>query len=167
MKNILTLYKPWIKRQITYRVEEEIGPKKTEDDPWKQNDYQGTVRAKSRGEGSRSAVMIFTFIMCLVAIAALVLILLMWFGKMGERCGCSTSDGKYVDKARLCESMYPDAALLVLVFMYVCLDRSRSSVIRVQFLSAHVPHPLFYLIYKLLNHWIPVWLDHVVISYPV
>ena len=92
-----------MKRQITYRVEEEIGPKETKDDPWKQNDYQSTVREKYRGEGSRSAVMIFTFIMYLVAIAALVLILLMWFGKMGERCGCSTGDGKYVDKARLCE----------------------------------------------------------------
>lgn len=81
-----------MKRQITYRVEEEIGPRETKDDPWKPNDYQSTVRAKSRGEGSRSAMMIFAFIMCLLAIAALVLILLMWFGKMGERCGCSTGD---------------------------------------------------------------------------
>ena len=93
-----------MKRQITNRVEEEIGPKEIKDDPWKQNDYQCTVRATSREEGSRSAVMIFTIIMCSVAIATLVLILLMWFGKMGEGCGCSTSDGKYVDKARLCES---------------------------------------------------------------
>ena len=126
-----------MKRQITYRVEEEIGPKETKDDPWKQNDYQSTVREKYRGEGSRSAVMIFTFIMYLVAIAALVLILLMWFGKMGERCGCSTGDGKYVDKARLCEGeqiqrlvmlrpVGTDQLLFVQVFMYACPDRSRS-----------------------------------------
>ena len=154
-----------MKRQITYRVEEEIGPKETKDDPWKQNDYQSTVREKYRGEGSRSAVMIFTFIMYLVAIAALVLILLMWFGKMGERCGCSTGDGKYVDKARLCEGeqiqrpvmlrpVGTDAALIC-SGVHVCMPRPVTQFIWVQFLSVLVLHALFFLIYKPLNRWIP------------
>ena len=126
-----------MKRQITYRVEEEIGPKETKDDPWKQNDYQSTVREKYRGEGSRSAVMIFTFIMYLVAIAALVLILLMWFGKMGERCGVQRAmvsmwiklNFVRVNKFKAsscCVLQVPMQLLFVLVFMYASPDWSRS-----------------------------------------
>ena len=145
-----------MKRQITYRVEEEIGLKETEDDPWKQNDYQSTVREKYRGEGSRSAVMIFTFIMYLVAIAALVLILLMWFGKMGERCGCSTGDGKYVDKARLCESEQIQSlvvlrpagtdAALIRSGVHVCIPRRFTPVsllvefVTFEFATCSLPH---------------------------
>ena len=95
-----------MKRQITYRVGEEIGPKATRNDPWKQSDYQSKVDyggATSNGGCSRPGMVIFTIVLCLVSIAALVLILLMCFGKMGEGCGCSTSGGKYENKYRIHE----------------------------------------------------------------
>ena len=71
-----------MKRQVTYCVEEELGRKEFEikDDPWKQRDNQSKV-------GS------------LMSIAALALVLLMLFGKVGAGCGCqSSSEGQNMDK---------------------------------------------------------------------
>ena len=87
-----------MKRQITYRVEEEIGPTETKDDPWKHHDYQSKVdygRTTPTG-GSSRLVLTLMSIVCLVSIAAFVLILLMLFGKIGEGCGCSANEGQYI-----------------------------------------------------------------------
>ena len=88
-----------MKRQITYRVEEEIGPTETKDDPWKHHDYQSKVdygrETQSTGRSSRLVLTLMS-IVCLVSIAAFVLILLMLFGKIGEGCGCSAKEGQYI-----------------------------------------------------------------------
>lgn len=79
-----------LKRQITYHVEEEIGHTKPYDDPWKQQgqpsyDY-GKVVTTTR---SNRALSTLVALLLVVSIAALVLNLLMFFGKINYKCGCS------------------------------------------------------------------------------
>ena len=88
-----------MKRQITYRVQEEIGPTETKDDPWKHHDYQNKVeygRGTQSTGGSSRLVLTLMSIVCSVSIAAFVLILLMLFGKIGEGCDCSANEGQYI-----------------------------------------------------------------------
>ena len=85
-----------MKRQVTYRVEEEIGRKEFEikDYPWKQRDNQSKVdfvEAKSNGRYCRAAILMSIIIGSLMSIAALALVLLMLFGKVGAGCGCQSS----------------------------------------------------------------------------
>ena len=85
-----------MRRQVTYRVEEETGPKEIKDDPWKQHNNQSkvdSVGATSNGGCCRAAVLISIIIGSLVSIAALALVLLMLFGKVGEGCGCQSTSG--------------------------------------------------------------------------
>ncbi|KAL9953606.1 hypothetical protein ACROYT_G041049 [Oculina patagonica] len=82
-----------MKRQITYRVEEEIDPTGTKEDPWKQNDSRGGVDygAANPAQGSNRTVLTLLSFVCLMSIAALALTILMLFGKIG--CGrCSTNE---------------------------------------------------------------------------
>ena len=72
-----------IKRQITYR--EEIGLNPSED-PWKQRHDYGT---KSARHGSSRALLLLVCILCVLSIAAIALNLLMFFGKLSYKCGCS------------------------------------------------------------------------------
>ena len=81
-----------MKRQITYHGQEEIGHTKPYDDPWKQQgqssyDYGKVVTT----HGSNRALSTVTVVALLlvVSIAALVLNLLMFFGKIHYKCGCN------------------------------------------------------------------------------
>ena len=85
-----------MKRQVTYCVEEEIGRKEFEikDDPWKKHNYKSKVdfvEAKSNGRCCRAAILMSIIIGSLMSIAALALVLLMLFGKVGAGCGCQSS----------------------------------------------------------------------------
>ena len=85
-----------MKRQVTYCVEEEIGRKEFEikDDPWKQHNYKSKVDfvgAKSNGRCCRAAILISIIIGSLMSMAALALVLLMLFGKVGAGCRCQSS----------------------------------------------------------------------------
>ena len=85
-----------MKRQVTYCVEEEIGRKEFEikDDPWKQRVNQSKVdfvEAKSNGRCCRAAILMSIIIGSLMSIAALALVLLMLFGKVGAGCRCQSS----------------------------------------------------------------------------
>lgn len=86
-----------MKRQITYRVEEEIGPTGTKDVPIQQHDSQGSVGYEKANptQGSNRAVLILVSLVFLISIAALVLVLLMLYGKIGDGCGCSANEGQY------------------------------------------------------------------------
>lgn len=72
-----------VKRQITYR--EEIGMNPSED-PWKQRHDGGT---KSVKHGSSRGLLVLVCILCVLSIAAIVLNLLMFFGKLSCKCSCS------------------------------------------------------------------------------
>ncbi|CAH3166406.1 unnamed protein product, partial [Porites evermanni] len=79
-----------MKRQITYHVEEEIGHTKPYDDPWKQQgqssyDYDKVVTT----HGSNRALSTLVALLLVVSIAALMLNLLMFFGKIHYKCGCN------------------------------------------------------------------------------
>ena len=82
-------------RQITYYVEEEIGPTGTKNDPWKQNESHRQVNFETAkpARGSNRAVLTLMTLVCLISIAALVLTILMVFGKIGDGCGCSENKG--------------------------------------------------------------------------
>lgn len=84
-----------MKRQITYHLEEEIGTTGTKDDPWKQNESCGQVHFETAKpvQGSNRALLTLLSLLCLISISALVLTLLMLFGKIGDVCGCSTNEG--------------------------------------------------------------------------
>ena len=84
-----------MKRQITYHVEEEIGTTGTKHDPWKQNEPRKQVHFEETKsvQGSNRAVLTLLSLVCLISIAALVLTILMVFGKIGDGCGCSANEG--------------------------------------------------------------------------
>lgn len=84
-----------IKRQITYHVEEEIGTTGTKNDPWKQNESHRQVHFQTAkpSQGSNRAVLTLLTLVCFISIAALVLTILMVFGKIGDGCGCSENKG--------------------------------------------------------------------------
>ena len=91
-----TLMTP-IKRQITYHVEEEIGPTGTKEDPWEQSNSRGGIdySRSSPDQGSNRTVLTLLSFICLISIAALALTVLMLFGKIG--CGrCSADEGQSV-----------------------------------------------------------------------
>ena len=84
-----------MKRQITYHVEEEIGTTGTKHDPWKQNESRRQVHFETAkpAQGSNRVLLTVLSLVCLISIAALVLTILMLFGKIGDVCGCSTIGG--------------------------------------------------------------------------
>lgn len=84
-----------MKRQITYHVEEEIGPTGTKNDPRKQKESHRQVHFETAkpAQGSNRAVLTLLTLVCLISIAALVLTILMVFGKIGDGCGCSENKG--------------------------------------------------------------------------
>ena len=86
-----------VKRQITYHVEEEIGPSGTKDDPWKQNNSYGDIdyRTASPPLASHRTVLTLLSFVCLMSIAALALTIMMLFGIIGNGCGCA-ANGQYV-----------------------------------------------------------------------
>lgn len=83
-----------VKREITYRVEEEIGLAEFKSDPWKQNDSREGIdnKAPSPAQGSNRAALTLLSVVCLMSIAALALTILILFGKIG--CECSTKEGR-------------------------------------------------------------------------
>jgi len=84
-----------VKRQITYHVEEEIGTTGTKHDPWKQNESHRQVHFETAkpAQGSNRALLTLLSLVCLISIAALVLTILMVFGKIDGGCGCSANEG--------------------------------------------------------------------------
>ena len=85
-----------LKGQITYHVEEEIGTTGTKDDPWKQNVSRKQVHFEPKAKparGSNRALLVLLSLVCLISISALVLTILMLFGKIGDVCGCSADEG--------------------------------------------------------------------------
>lgn len=78
-----------VKRQITYHVEEEIGQRKTSNDPWKQQQLQGKTVSS---HGSSRSFLALVSLLCLLSIAAIVLNLLMFFGKIEYKCGCTVEE---------------------------------------------------------------------------
>ena len=44
-------------------------------------------------QGSNRALLVLVITMCLISLVVLLLTLLMLFGKIGNRCGCSTDQG--------------------------------------------------------------------------
>ena len=85
-----TMLKP-MKRQMTYHVQKEIGHDKSADDPWKQPESQGShdYGKIAATHGSNRALWSLVAFFCLVSIAALLLTLFMFFGKIGYKCGCT------------------------------------------------------------------------------
>ena len=85
-----------MERQKTYHVEEEIGTTGTKQDPWKQNDTHRRVHFETAKpvQGSNRAVLTLLSLVCLMSIAALVLTVLMVFGKIGDGCECSADEGQ-------------------------------------------------------------------------
>ena len=84
-----------MKRQITYHVEEEIGTTRAKHDPWKQNESRRQVHSEKPkpAQGSNRALLMLLSFVCLISISALVLTILMLFGKIGDVCGCSADEG--------------------------------------------------------------------------
>lgn len=84
--------KPVHLREIRNNSQENIGHTGSADDPW--NPVYETLEEKSdptqRSNGRYLALVI---IVCLISLAAFLLTLLMLFGKMGEKCECSTNEG--------------------------------------------------------------------------
>lgn len=88
-----------VKRQITYHVEEEIGNRSSSEDPWEQHgqsqrsyDYGKTVST----HGSSRGLLALVALLCLLSFAAIILNLLMFFGKIDYNCGCSEQQlGQY------------------------------------------------------------------------
>lgn len=84
-----------VKRQITYHVEEEIGQR---NDPWEQchlQDSYGSGKAVSTHSSSH-ALLSLVALLCVLSIAAIALNLLMFFGKIDYKCGCTDEQlGKY------------------------------------------------------------------------
>ena len=64
---------------------------------WSLSDEQpntSSASVKSAGMFSTNRVVVFLLIVvCLVSISALVLTVMMLFGKIGDRCGCSNTQG--------------------------------------------------------------------------
>ena len=78
-----------VKRQITYHVEEEIGQRKTSNDLWKQQQLRGKTVSS---HGSGRSFLALVSLLCLLSIAAIVLNLLMFFGKIEYKCGCTVEE---------------------------------------------------------------------------
>ena len=95
-----TLHRDWKYddgNPMAYHVEEEIGPTGTKEDTWEQNDSRRDIdyARSSPDQGSNRTVLTLLIFFCLMAIAALVLTILMLFGKIG--CGrCFTNEGQSV-----------------------------------------------------------------------
>ena len=79
-----------VKRQIIFR--EEIGQGYAKDeDSWKQQNEHGSYSSsgKVQRSGSYRALLALVFLLCLLSIAAIVLNLLMFLGKISYKCRCS------------------------------------------------------------------------------
>ncbi|XP_068730017.1 collectin-12-like isoform X5 [Montipora capricornis] len=79
-----------VKRQIIFR--EEIGQGYAKDeDSWKQQNEHGSYSSsgKVQRNGSYRALLALVFLLCLLSIAAIVLNLLMFLGKISYKCRCS------------------------------------------------------------------------------
>ena len=81
---------------VTSRVYENVGENRDLDDCSLSDEQANTNSAnlKSADMFSTNRVVLFLLIVvCLVSISALVLTVMMLFGKMGGRCGCSNTRG--------------------------------------------------------------------------
>lgn len=80
-----------VKGQIPYRMQEEIGAKTTRDDPWQQSESRGSYDYGKAvtNHGSSRALLALVSLLCLLSIASVLLTLLMFFGKIGYKCGCT------------------------------------------------------------------------------
>lgn len=78
-------------------VYENFGAKRDNLDNWNLPDEQenaSSVNLKSRDVLSTNRVVLLLMVLvCLVSIAALVLTVMMLFGKIGDQCGCSNTQG--------------------------------------------------------------------------
>lgn len=81
---------------VASRVYENFGENRNLDN-WSSSDEQANANSanlKSTEMFSTNRVVLFLLIVvCLVSISALVLTVMMLFGKMGDRCGCSNRQG--------------------------------------------------------------------------
>ena len=84
-----------MKRQITCHVEEGIGTTGTKHDLWRQNESHRQVHFETAEptRGSYRALLTLLSLVCLISIAALVLTILMVFGKIDGGCGCYANEG--------------------------------------------------------------------------
>ena len=89
-----TAEKPVKLKQIRKKGEENTRLTITEDDPC--NQYE-TIRSSSP-KGSNRQFQVLVIISCLISIVALLLVVLMLSGKIGNECGCSAKEGQFPSK---------------------------------------------------------------------